>query len=196
MNYKTGKKNIFENSEIGGVVAFGSYRFNWLGEINRDLPWIVLSDEGDRLLLVSEYLLDCVKADNTESWLDEEFINGKDGFRPYFTDGEKALIEDVFVLDASDMEAFFYDDTSRKAELTPWAIRMGCHPYLSSDRRMTGTYWTSTGGADPLLQATVNYEGQLYRYGQPRDKGDIAIRPAMWVRRGTVDYSESWDNRN
>ena len=94
-------KELSSEIQRGSYVLFGSYEQD-NNKLNRpeDIEWIVLDCEGDRLLLMSRYVLDAVPFNRDyanvtwetctlRSWLNEEFINVA------FSTEERAMIPQV-----------------------------------------------------------------------------------------------------
>lgn len=94
-------KELSSEIQRGSYVLFGSYEQD-NNELNgpEDIEWIVLDCEGDRLLLISRYVLDAVPFNRDyanvtwetctlRSWLNEEFINVA------FSTEERAMIPQV-----------------------------------------------------------------------------------------------------
>ncbi|MBO6065802.1 MAG: sigma-70 family RNA polymerase sigma factor, partial [Lachnospiraceae bacterium] len=94
-------KELSSEIQRGSYVLFGSYEQD-NNKLNRpeDIEWIVLDCEGDRLLLMSRYVLDAVPFNRDyanvtwetctlRSWLNDEFINVA------FSTEERAMIPQV-----------------------------------------------------------------------------------------------------
>ena len=88
---------------VGDTVFFGSYeQDNETSNGKEDIEWLVLAKENNRLLVVSQYGLDCQQYNTNETevtwenctlreWLNEDF------FHAAFSDREKAMIPTVTV---------------------------------------------------------------------------------------------------
>ena len=87
------------NSE--GYIVFGNYEQDGdSGNGAEPIEWEVISDEGDRMLVISRYILDCKSYNDTDKavtwetsslrkWLNSSFLNAA------FTGGEQGAIETV-----------------------------------------------------------------------------------------------------
>lgn len=94
---------LLTKAAVGDTVFFGSYeQDNETSNGKEDIEWLVLAKENNRLLVVSQYGLDCQQYNTSETevtwenctlreWLNEDF------FHAAFSDGEKAMIPTVTV---------------------------------------------------------------------------------------------------
>ena len=88
---------------VGGTYTFGSYeQDNNTSNGNEDVEWLVLAKEGDRILIISKYALDCQQYNTSytgvtwetcslRKWLNSTFLNVA------FSEDEKAMIPSVTV---------------------------------------------------------------------------------------------------
>ena len=59
-------KLLLSNASVGSTVFFGSYeQDNDTANGKEDIEWIVLAKEGNKLLVISKYALDCQKYNST-----------------------------------------------------------------------------------------------------------------------------------
>lgn len=177
-------KERLRDAEVGSTVLFGSYP---QGHIRSDekspIEWIVLDRQGDSLLLISRYALDCLPfmpysfyQDNVPAtwetslmreWLNDSFL------QTAFDPGEVQMItrskvwndsadgsqdsrtttDRVFLLSADEAVRYFSSDEARKCTATQFAIEYGA--YRSS---IGGTciWWLRTPGDDSVIVPVVD----------------------------------------
>lgn len=201
---------VSENKvHVGDILNFGSYEQDMENAGLEDIEWIVLDKDGDRILMVSRYVLDCQQFNiyNEETswetcslrrWLNWTFYDAA------FTDSEKAMIltttlgedynplrkdrvcnstnDKVFLLSLNEANRYFASDSKRECHPTDYAKAMG----VTALRKFyfTCNWWLRTPGAYNNTASLVFNEGEVY-------KGDaavalvtndnIGVRPAIWV---------------
>ena len=96
-------KPALDNAAVGDTIMFGKYeQDNDTSNGKEKIEWLVLAKKDDRLLVVSQYALDCQQYNTSytkvtwedctlREWLNEDFLNAA------FLDGEKAMISTVTV---------------------------------------------------------------------------------------------------
>ena len=201
--------------EIGSYVVFGSYeQDNNLENGTEDIEWLVLAQEGNRLLVVSRYALDCqpynTKYKNVtwescslRSWLNETFLNAA------FCDEEKAHIpivtvsadknpyygthpgnstkDQVFLLSITEAYQYFASDEVRKCVPSEYAIAQGYYErqeYYESNSTGTFRWWLRSPGGEAYHASYVGTDGSVLAYGSIVP-GDHAVRPALWIELGS-----------
>lgn len=140
---------------VGGSVYFGSYeQDNDLSNGQEPIEWIVLAKDGNSILLISRYCLDCrpfhsvsyekVTWENCSlrSWLNDTFYDKA------FDGNEKQMIlstmlnnnaggstrDKVFLLSIEEAETFFASNEDRVSTPTAYAFYQGCFAYnLATD---------------------------------------------------------------
>ena len=200
--YKVEKLKV---AKAGDYVFFGEYeQDNNTTNGKEDIEWLVLEVKDGKALVISKYALDCQQY-NTEytdvtwetctlrTWLNNEFINStfsavKKAIIPtvtvtadenpsYGTDPGNATQDQVFLLSITEVNKYFSSDSARQCKSTDYAVANGA---LESDSgnclwwlRSPGYYQGNAAGVD--LGGVVNGSGD-YVY-----RGDIAVRPALWI---------------
>ena len=150
-------QNRLENAEVGSTVRFGSYPKGHITSKKKDdIEWLVLDKDGDKLLLITKQVIDClpflrydqedmlVTWENSllRSWLNSEFMDIA------FDKGEQALLirthvkadgdvydssvdpdtlDKVFVLSAQEVQQVFPDPEDRKCLATQYALEFGAY---------------------------------------------------------------------
>ena len=202
------RQNPFQNAYAGDTVLFGRYeQDNNGGNGPEDITWRVLERTGDRVLVVSEYALDCQPFNKTYTvltwensslrrWLNETFM--KDAFSPAEqglilratvaadknpqetkSDPGNETVDQVFLLSIKEISQYFIDDYRRFCTLTPYAASQGGKIYPNNYR--TCWWWTRTPGCDNYYFTNVNGDGTINYIGGSSDISDVCVRPAMWI---------------
>ena len=146
---------LLSRVSVGDIVSFGSYeQDNDTSNGKEKIKWIVLANEGSRILVISDKALDCrpyniISTDVTweictlRHWLNENF------FRAAFSDGERAMIpmvsvsadgnpdfdtdpgnatqDKVFLLSIAEANKYFDSDEARKCVPTAYAEANGAY---------------------------------------------------------------------
>ena len=176
---------------VGEYVEFGSYPQNY-GSAKEPIEWLVLEVNGDEILLLSRYGLDCKQYHHNRyscitwndcdlrKWLNNDFLKAA------FSDEEQRRIklaevtdddnqrsqnntrDHVFCLSLTEAKLYFKADDERK-----------CPPTALAKAR--GTYSKYDGCCCWLLRSQawyVNWDGALG--SNVSDVGN-AVRPALWL---------------
>lgn len=154
-----------KNADVGSYVTFGAYeQDNNNSNGKEDVEWLVLAKEGNKVLVVSKYALDCQQYNTSltdvtwetcplRKWLNGTFINNA------FSAEEKKMIptvsviaysnpndnyrtrpgndtkDMVFLLSITEANMYFTSDEARKCAPTDYAIAQGA---CASDYYKTG----------------------------------------------------------
>lgn len=205
---------LLMKADVGDTVFFGAYeQDNNISNGKEDIEWLVLAKEDNRLLVISQYTLDCQRY-NTEyanvtwenctlrKWLNEDFLNST------FSDGEKAMIptltvsadknpdystepgnatqDKVFLLSITEANRYFKTDEERMCVPTAYAKANGA--YMSSSYTKGGIatcwWWLRSPGLFQHLAADVYHDGGVISRGHSINNGHGGVRPAMWIELG------------
>lgn len=205
---------LLMKADVGDTVFFGAYeQDNNISNGKEDIEWLVLAKEDNRLLVISQYTLDCQRY-NTEyanvtwenctlrKWLNEDFLNST------FSDGEKAMIptltvsadknpdystepgnatqDKVFLLSITEANRYFKTDEERMCVPTAYAKANGA--YMSSSYTKGGIatcwWWLRSPGLFQHLAADVYRDGGVISHGHSINNGHGGVRPAMWIELG------------
>lgn len=184
---------------IGDYITFGNYeQDNDLFNGKEPIEWLILQSEGDEVLLMSRYALDCQSYNKTSksitwqsctlrTWLNSTFYDAA------FSQEEKAAItphtvwntvgdstaDYVFLMSCGEGSTLFDDQAERIATATPYALAQGV-PDLGGGRCW---YWLRDRGSAVDCACYVNSSGMIC--GKPKGI-DInskfgAVRPLIWV---------------
>ena len=202
-------RELLMNANAGDIVFFGSYeQDNNASNGKEDIEWLVLAKEDNRLLVISQYALDCRQYNTSKTkvtwesctlrqWLnkdffDEAFSNGEKGIiltvtvpggeNPDFsTDPGSATQDKVFVLSIAEVLKYFDGVDARMCIPTAYAKANGA--YMSSDHTKGGAatcwWWLRSPAFFQDYTAKVCDDG-VVGYG-PVDYDGDCVRPAMWI---------------
>lgn len=146
-------KEKLKNANVGSYVTFGAYeQDNNNSNGKEDVEWLVLAKEGNKVLVISKYALDCQQYNTSDTnvtwetcslrkWLNGTFINNafsaeeqamiptvtvSDDKEPdYSTDPGNATQDKVFLLSIAEAYQYFTSDETRKCAPTDYAIAQG-----------------------------------------------------------------------
>lgn len=189
------------STSVGGYIYLGEYeQDNNVNNGKEPIMWRVLANDGNKMLLVSEYGLD-TKIFNSKlstwndssirEWLNGDFCNDSlpYGLRKKIVkttnitelNNEQPTSDYVFLLSMTEVETYFVTDESRICYLTDYAVSQGAFKY---DDSYACHWFTRTISGENKAIVNVRTRGNLrYVDTNPYDAG-YAIRPAMWVKIG------------
>ena len=193
----------------GEIIKFGSFFFNSRYD-NEEIEWKVVAKKGKRLLVVTNYAIDCKPFNKTEinitwerstirKWLNEDF------YKYAFTFGERTLIPEVVV--SADKNSnyntspgfktkdklFLFSIPEVKKNLgrkgmsalpTPYAKEQGA--YIDEDNGNCW-WWLRAPGEKQMDVAYIGVDGEIRYPGDKAYIGSGCIRPAMWIDLTKVD---------
>lgn len=193
------KDIVFATAEVGSVVAFGAYeQDNDEANGKEDIEWIVLDKKDDRLLVISQYGLECKeyhdKYWNTtweecslREWLNSTFLSvafteeeqemiptvsvKAENNEEYNTNAGNDTEDKIFLLCISEAEKYFSSDVDRKCEPTSYAEAKGA----------AGRWWLRSPGYDSKSAAAVNSDGSVYYIGLIEGYSSCCVRPVLWI---------------
>lgn len=181
---------LLSRASAGDTVSFGSYEQDG-DESNgkEEIKWIVLEKEADRILVISESVLDhqpynTVCTDVTWSncslrqWLNDEFLNAAfteqekaaipvvdvsaDENPKYSTDPGSATQDKIFLLSIEEVSRYFSSDSARTVHPTVYAKEQGSFVEETTDNSW---WWLRSPGknrsyaASVFVNGVVNYSG-------------------------------------
>ena len=170
---------------VGDLVSFGLYEQDGnTGNDKEVITWHVLAVEGSRVLLISEYAIDCQPFNSSRSkgndwetsdlkaWLEREFLPGA------FSDDERSRIREITCLSVDEVKQYFSGDKDRICYSTAYAKAQGA---WTSSSGVCIWWLRSPGGDGSELAAFVHRDGGVYSYGNYVDNDRSAVRPALWL---------------
>jgi len=199
-----------DDAKTGEKVAFGRYEQDDIKDNGQEnIIWIVAEAQKDKLLLVSEKVLDTRKYNNdrkkvtweestVRAWLNADFVssafNAKESkklvettiitpdYAKYNTPGGNDTKDKVFLLSIEEAEKYFVSDESRRAQSSESAKTGGLKWNDSILYRGNGVWFLRTPGLKGDNVCYVNYDGKIYNTCFVDNEG-FGIRPAIWVKR-------------
>ena len=196
--------SALSEAEPGDVITFGSYEQDGNSANGKEaIEWLVLQKTEDRVLVISNYVLDSQKFHNSSKnalwescalreWLNDTFL--KDAFSEdelkyipeaavtadknpnYDSDPGSDTRDRVFLLSILEAEKCFSSDAARRGLPTAYTISKGVN--VSKDGYCW--WWLRTPGASSARIACVNASGSAFS-GSPCTSQDRGVRPALWI---------------
>lgn len=206
----------YSAADVGSYIKFGTYeQDNKTANGSEPIQWLVLAKEDSKLLVISRYILDWQQFGNEETslvtWENSSLRNwlNSDFFDTAFSDEEKTVIlstevmpdenlfdgidqgsvtsDKLFILSASEINAYFLSDSERTVEKTKYVkdVTKGLPGYWSSD---TNCWWSRTVVSPGLFEsprlAVVNDDGIVddghWGSGYNYDNY-MGVRPTLWI---------------
>ena len=191
-------KELLLKANVGSYVFFGSYeQDNNTSNGKEDIEWLVLAREGDRVLVISRYALDCQQYNTSKTnvtwktcslrkWLNGTFINNA------FSSDEQNMIQTttvttdktvtadkVFLLSITEVNKYFSSDSARQCQGTAYCYAQGAY----KPRNANCWWWLRDDFYD--YAASVGDDGHVIYYGVCSvSDDDSAVRPALWIDLG------------
>lgn len=211
----TKTKESLKNCNIGDYIKFGAYeQDNKHSNGKEDVEWLVLAKEGNKVLVVSKYALDCQRYNTSytkvtwescslRKWLNDTFINNAfsaeeqamiptvtvsaDRNPDYRTYPGSATQDKVFLLSIPEVSKYFDSDDARKCGATKYAKVQGAWTSDSDSAggRATCRWWLRSPGVDQGRAARVFSGGNVGVGGHEVSYADEAVRPALWITLGS-----------
>lgn len=199
------KKVLFSKSQVGTYVYFGSYeQDNNTSNGKEDIAWKVLAKEGNRVLLISKFVLDCKPYNTTRknvtwetstlrTWLNGEFANAAfssedmkiinistvtaDNNPTFSTSPGNNTNDKIFLLSIKEANQYFNSYESKTCKPTKYAISQN----VDVNRDGNSFWWLRSPGSFQEFAAIMYYVGELDAIGGLVDDHLIGVRPALWV---------------
>lgn len=202
----------FLDAEPGDYITFGSYeQDNDPDNGAEPIEWLVLSNEDDKLTVISRYGLDTLPFDKYQSttewekctlrtWLNEDFLAAafsedeadllvptdvEPDLNPVIGCDPGELTQDrVFILSYTEANEYFSSSEERQCLPTEYAIAMGAggKDDYQLDGRRTCWWWLRTPGyIYPGLTAYVGLGGKLLDEGTDNDEDNVTVRPVVVI---------------
>ena len=204
------------NAEKGSIVGWGSYEQDNDPENGKeDIEWVVLTREGNKLLLLSKNALDCLPYDTSgnnvtwesctlRAWMNEYFL--VDAFdedernyvlsvtvtadpNPTFSSEQGNDTQDlVFCLSIEEVEKYLPEENDRRTNATDFAQTKS--PYVQGNWGCG--WWLRTLGIDNRTASIITSSGliygtkdEIYQVGTSVGDAQTAVRPAVWLDLGS-----------
>ena len=191
------------------MIPFGNYYRQ--GTEKEPLFWRVLRREYDKVLMITEELVDCQVYNKKyeditweqgylRKWMNEDFMheaftekeqreiavvcNQNPDNRKHGTKGGNPTWDRIFALSTDEAEKYFRNDMDRRAAVTPYAKRQGGFVSSSNttpDGQPTGWWWLRSPGDSSNIASIVGSGGGVYSVGYDVNYKFISVRPALWL---------------
>ena len=200
------KAEIIKKVTVGDVITFGVYEQDNVKDNGKEpLEWLVLEKKGNKILLISKYIVErktfTNKTQNVtwensllRQWLNKDFIGVAFDIYEQSVIIETKLInkekdnnsgkdtkDKVFILNKTEVEKYFTSDYRRECKGTEYTQANGGSKYYK------GREWwgmrTLYGNGTHVLSVTP--EGSLAGATTLTDK--VGVRPAMWIDLSAVE---------
>lgn len=203
----------FINADVGDIISFGTFQQSDLYSIGpKAVDWKVLKREENRVLVVSEKVLDCHEYGG-ETWKDStirSYLN-EDFFNTAFTSEEQAKIptvtlknpdnrfygggdteDKIFLLSLNEVKKYIADGNetpdheARRAEGTAWALEKYNEliPPNTYEQEFATMKWWLRDPSEISGHLYVSALGNLYPEGLKMSYNRGGVRPAMWIDLG------------
>lgn len=196
-------------AEVGDYVTFGAYeQDNDPSNGKESIEWLVLEKDGDSVLLISRYALDCRPYHDAldemtweecslRAWLNESFLNdafsadeqsrilntrvSADRNPSYTTTPAGNDTEDmVFLLSIPEAVLYMDPESARQCEPTAYAnAQSGFENICTANGRCL--WWLRSPGIQSINIAIVDSTGCVSLHGYSVDHANTAVRPAIRV---------------
>jgi len=192
----------FSGAQVGDIITFGAYeQDNNKSNGKEPIKWRVLDKENDRLLVISQYGLDCRqfhkssrnrwKTCDLHKWLNKEFINA--AFSPAelrqiptvslftptthnSTEGDTTQ-DRVFLLSTQEAERYFRSDADRICKATAYTKKQGA---TTVDGDICW-WWLRSPGISEYSTVKVFTTGKIDNSGYNPNSLRGSVRPALWI---------------
>ncbi len=209
----SGTVQLDKNVKVGDYVKFGKYeQDNNTSNGKEDIEWLVLENQGGKVLLISRYGLDAKRYNESgvdvtwenctlRKWLNNDFYNmafsnsekskvsstnviAEDNVK-HGTDAGNNTQDKVFLLSTSQAEKYFTSDEDKFCKPTQYAAKQAGLYDGSTNGSYNGYcyWWLRSPGILPNYASYVHYLGVDYA-GNFVICDTFSVRPAMWI---TVD---------
>lgn len=203
------------NSKKGDIIYFGEFeQDNNTGNGKEKIGWIVLKIENNKMLLLSEKVLDSRKfyeynqsvrwgGSDLRTWLNGTFYNStfdttekKIIQNSYLTDSRSSVwgcnpgdstYDYVFCLSNSEIKTNLNDYSKWRAQPTQYAVAQGCKTNADG---MCTAWWLRTPGWDGTSTCAVrSSDSSIDEPGYYVYRDYVGVRPAMWLDLRIEGYS-------
>ena len=194
--------SAYSDAQVGDVIEFGEYQQDNGVE---PIRWLVLERKDDRLLLLSERILDTQKYDNSRqpatwedcslrAWLNSDFFETafsemertiicetpvSAGTNPSYPDADPGseVTDRVFLLSIEEVMKYPHLQNKLKRTATAYAQENGC--IVSDDN--TAAWWLRSPGKNNSSAAAVLRTGWIDSIGMVTYVDVVGVCPAVWI---------------
>ncbi len=176
---KREEEAVYNKFNPGTIHKMGVYNH---GMQIKDIEWRVLERDGNRALLISNYIIDRQKfnesSENTSwekcslrKWLNNDFYNTA------FSSSGNDTNDKIFLLSIDEVKKYFPSDAYTRCQVTLFAKNKGAY----CDGAYFGYWWLRTTGQSLQNATYIFYSGGISDMGYDVTGIIFGVRPAMWV---------------
>ena len=203
-------ENLEAMWQVGNTVTFGTYQQSKSGSDSTPIEWLVLARDGDKALVISKYVLDCLPY-NTErtsvtwencslrEWLNKDFYNKAFSAKEkknivnskitaeknpeYDTYAGRDTMDNVFLLSVTEAKRYFEGEKARRCISTDYAMENGVNidRDFEIDDQACCWWWLRSPGYRNYHAAGVGSGGSVGGASSYVDRSDNGVRPCLWV---------------
>lgn len=190
----------------GYVIELGSYEQDGNASNGKErIEWQVLDVKDGKALVISKYGLDAKPYNGRDEkttweqcslrkWLNGVFLDtaftdeaqeriiesdvSADKNPKYSTDPGNDTKDKVFLLSIDETNKYFASDDARICQPTAYAVENGVY---ENDKNGACWWWLRSPGYYQSYAAVVIADGVVYSDGDCVDRGNVAVRPALWI---------------
>ncbi len=197
---------MLSKAEVGSTVFFGAYeQDNNTSNGKEYIEWRVLAKEDNRILVISEYALDCQQYNTSytdvtwencslRKWMNDTFLNNAfsaeeqaqiqnttvsaDKNPKCSTNPGNATTDKVFLLSITEVEKYFTSDSARQCKPTKYAVANGA--YVNSYNGNCW-WWLRSPGGSQYYVTSVYYDGSVLYFGNYVYRDHVCVCHALWI---------------
>ncbi len=183
MSYYGAAYEIVKDSEVGDRITYGNYEQDGVIENGTEpIEWIVLAKEKNRVLVISNYVLDCQPYNASGNYTRWEGSSIKK-----WTNG--TFVETAFTLQEqrSVLEAFLLSGAEVSKYVRPLDADIGiATDYVLQNtniinKKGTCRWWTRVIVEGEASARVVDFDGRSDDWGTSVERTTVGVRPAMWI---------------
>ncbi len=195
------RNSIYSQYNAGTTHTIGAYNH---GISTQGIEWKVLERNGNKALLISKYIIDRQKFNESAEAVDWERSSIRKWLNNYFykiafTETEKSKIlttalkntpnqqhgtssgndtnDKIFLLSADEVQKYYKTFNETRCQVTLFAKNNGAY----CDGAYFGYWWLRTAGQFPQNASYIFYTGGISQMGYDVTGTIFGVRPAMWI---------------
>ena len=194
-----------KDCSVGDRIKFGKYeQDNVIYNGKEDVEWKILAKNGNKILVISEYALDCQMFNSSlndvtwescsvRRWLNDTFYNAAfsedekqlisavnvpaDRNPDYVVDPGNATKDKVFLLSVREANRYFGTAEERQCKATTYTSGFD----INENDSGYCWWWLRSPGHSASYTASIRIDGTVCSTGNYVINSGIAIRPALWI---------------
>lgn len=175
--------DIVKKSEVGDRIIYGRYEQDGMLENGTEpIEWTVLAKEKNRVLVVSNYVLDCQPYNASGNYTRWEDSSIKQWTNHTFVEAAFTVREQRSIL-----EAFLLSNAEVGQYMSPLNISVGvCTNHVLQNTKIVDKngvcrWWSRVVAHGEACARFVDYDGRAGAYAANMGSVTIGVRPAMWI---------------